>query len=177
MNPKPEQIEIKDIALSLSRICRFTGHCHEFYSVAEHSVRVSRLCSTLLTERGSTVEEVRVQALWGLLHDASEAYVADLSRPVKHAPGMAGYRALEKLVQRVVCRRFGLHQDEPAVVKEADTILLTTEARDLMSPLHPDWEHKPPKYKILEETIVPVDWRTARDMFMKRFNELMAEPP
>src|SRR5271165_7548492 len=70
LDPRPEEINIIDIAHALSNLCRFTGHVRTFYSVAEHSVRVSQHCDPK-------------DALWGLLHDASEAYLADMSRPMK----------------------------------------------------------------------------------------------
>lgn len=119
--------------------------------------------------------------LWGLLHDAAEAYLGDLPRPIKHMPELQSvlqpYRDAEKRVQNAICERFGLPLAEPPIVKEADTLLLTTEARDLMAPLHPDWTHKPENgYPIGPEEIFPVGWRAARHMFMKRFNDLMAEP-
>ena len=74
--PNPDDIRIEDIAHALSNQCRFAGHAREFYSVAEHSVHVSQLC---LPEH----------ALWGLLHDASEAYLVDLPRPLKLLPEFA----------------------------------------------------------------------------------------
>ena len=75
LDPRPEEIRIEDIAHALSHQCRFAGHCREFYSVAEHSVRVSR-------------ELPQEFMLWGLLHDASEAYLVDLPRPIKRWSAM-----------------------------------------------------------------------------------------
>jgi len=72
LNPSPDEIAIEDIAHALSHACRFAGHVPSYYSVAQHSVLVSEL----LDER---------TALWGLLHDASEAYLHDLTRPLKRA--------------------------------------------------------------------------------------------
>src|ERR1051326_3663293 len=94
-DPRPDEIFIQDIAHSLSNMCRFAGHVKEFYSVAEHSVRVSLACHP-------------DDALWGLLHDASEAYVVDMPRPIKRAPFMHGYRLLEAKVSLAVCERFEL---------------------------------------------------------------------
>src|SRR5579885_2784587 len=70
LDPRPEEILIEDIAHALSMLCRFTGHVKRFYSVAQHCVYVSHRCDPK-------------DALWGLLHDAAEAYLNDISRPVK----------------------------------------------------------------------------------------------
>ncbi len=72
LNPRPEEIDIEDVAHALSHACRFAGHVPAFYSVAQHSILVSELLDART-------------ALWGLLHDASEAYLHDLTRPLKRA--------------------------------------------------------------------------------------------
>lgn len=131
LRPTPESVHIEDIAHALSNLCRYTGHCSRFYSVGEHSVRVSRRVLEL-------TGDARL-SLWGLLHDASEAYICDIARPVKHQPELAPYREAEARLQAVIIARFGLPAEEPAVVKQADLELLSTEATHLMQPLHPDW--------------------------------------
>ena len=102
LDPNPEKILIADIAHALAHQCRFGGHASKFYSVAEHSVHVSQLC---LPE----------DALWGLLHDASEAYLVDLPRPLKLLPEFAPYREAERRLQRAVALRFGLPPDQPEI--------------------------------------------------------------
>ena len=156
LDPRANEVCIEDIAHALSLQCRFAGHCKTFYSVAEHCIRVSRIC-------------YGDDSLWGLLHDASEAYLVDIPRPVKHSPEMRHYRVFEKLVQTVICRRFGLPLQEPASVKAADRIILHTEARDLMSPLHPDWLDRG---LALPETITPMSPSEARHIFLARFYSL-----
>lgn len=132
LDPRPEDINLLDIAHALSMQCRFTGHLRRFYSVAEHCCRVSVMVKRL----GGTTEE----ALWGLLHDASEAYLVDVARPVKHTPLMQGYRDAEAGVTKAICQRFGLPPEEPSAVKTADKVMLAIEARDLLGPLRPGWE-------------------------------------
>lgn len=131
LDPDPSSIDIKDIAHALSMLCRYVGHVSRFYSVAEHSVRISRK----LEERGYSVNVIR----WGLMHDASEAYLGDVSRPVKHQIALAGYRDAESNLQEMIAKRFGISREEPFVVRNIDTEILGTEAHYLKSPVHPDW--------------------------------------
>lgn len=160
MDPRPEEVCIEDIAHALSLQCRFAGHCREFYSVAEHSVRVARV----LRDRGHSP----VVQLMGLLHDASEAYLVDVPRPLK--PYLKGYRPAEDAVMAAICERFGLRGlDDWPFIKEADNILLATEARDLMGPPPAPWAEMPPP---LWETIVPESPGTAKMIFLTYFKDL-----
>ena len=129
LDPRPEEINIRDIAHALSNQCRFAGHCRQFYSVAEHSVRVARELPAHLQ-------------LWGLLHDASEAYLVDLPRPLKRFGEMGRlYMLHEEVLMRCVIERFGLSPEWiPAEVKRMDTRLLMTEKRDLMEAQPKPWE-------------------------------------
>jgi hypothetical protein len=120
MDPEPDDVDIEDIAHSLSNQCRFSGHTYHFYSVAEHCVRMSEVVPY-------------EDAMWALLHDASEAYLVDLPRPIKHATGFEGYRDAEMAVMLAVLLRFNLPLEEPASVHDADLRLLETERRDLMT--------------------------------------------
>jgi hypothetical protein len=103
----------------LAHQCRVGGHASKFYSVAEHSVHVSKLCPA-------------EDALWGLLHDASEAYLVNLPRPLKLLPEFAAYREAERRLQLAVAVRFGLPPDQPASVTEADDTMLWIEAHSLL---------------------------------------------
>lgn len=160
--PSLGSIWIEDIAHALSNQCRFSGHCREFYSVAEHSVRVS----LLLKEWG---EDEDVQ-MWGLLHDASEAYLVDLPTPLKASEFGSEYRRSEERLMAVICERFGLAPPQPRVVHTADSVLLRTEARDLMP-------NKPEHWKTLDvaplaERISPWTPRHAEAAFLNRFHDL-----
>lgn len=126
LDPLAGEVDINVIAHALGNLCRFGGHCRPFYSVAQHSVLVS-------------LHSGPEDALWGLLHDASEAYLIDLPRPIKIDPAMEPYRRAEAAVQLAVCEKFGLDITMPASVKAADGLLLATEVRDLMAPVHPEW--------------------------------------
>lgn len=128
LSPRTCEINIADIAHSLSMQCRYNGHCKRFYSVAEHSVLIARW---LLRSCSPQI------ALWGLLHDASEAYLADVPRPLK--PHLAGYKTMEVRVMMVVCDAYGLPYDMPFSVHEADTRIIADELVN-MKPM--DWHKK-----------------------------------
>lgn len=145
-NPTAKQVDIRDIAHSLSLLCRFNGHCKRFYSVAEHSMNVADLLPNELK-------------LWGLLHDAHEAYIGDVSRPLKKlmwfglekAPGefrkFDSFEGLDQHVFAPIAERYGLETPMPAAVKHADDIMLATEARGLLAGFDgkvvPGWDALP----------------------------------
>lgn len=156
LEPRPADVDVVDVAHSLALQCRFNGHCRPFYSVAEHSVRVSRVLEGPLR-------------LWGLLHDAAEAYISDLPRPLKAtAPG---FRAAEDRLLEVIVTRFGLEWPMPAAVADADDVLLATEMRDLMAPAPVAW---PLRAEPLPDPIIPVGHVEAERLFLARFAELTA---
>lgn len=166
--PRPEDIRIHDIAHHLSNCCRFTGAVRTFYSVAQHSVLISDLlrgCPEFTSAAGA----IRA-GLYGLLHDAAEAYLVDLPRPIKRSPDLQAYRTAEASLQRAIYTRFGLDPGaEPALVKLFDRRLLRTEQRDLMPPptLDEDRTDVPP----FDEITVADPWSPARarDEFLDRF--------
>lgn len=116
LDPRPEELCIYDIARSLSLQCRFAGHLSEFYSVAQHSIYVSQVCSPQ-------------NRMWGLLHDASEAYCQDLIRPVK--AHLDSYKAIEERIQRCIAERFNLCWPMPDEIKAVDNIVLWAELTQL----------------------------------------------
>jgi 5'-deoxynucleotidase YfbR-like HD superfamily hydrolase len=165
LEPKPEQIDVLEIALVLSRIPRFLGHthaCFPAYSVAQHSVLVSRLCPNF--------------PLAGLLHDVHETYVGDITTPVKrsmHRSGRASLRTITEAIDMCISEVFKvpisqLWSDE---VKRADLVALATEARDLMAAPPEPWGclHG---IEPAAEAITPVEAREAERMFLARFIEL-----
>ncbi|WP_347929470.1 phosphohydrolase [Pseudomonas helvetica] len=124
-DPCPDLIDPRDIAHSLAHLCRFNGHTREFYSVAQHSCIVADLVP----------DEHKLAAL---LHDATEAYVGDMVRPIKES--MPAFQAVESWVWESICDRFLLDLDLPASVCNADLIALATERRDLMPTDSAIWE-------------------------------------
>jgi hypothetical protein len=150
--PKPEQIDINDIAYALAMKCRFNGQCKKFYSVAEHSVRVSCLLPNEL-------------ALAGLLHDANEAYLPDIPRPVKEL--IPDYKRVENLMEEAINKKYGVltTEEDKRIIKRADNVMLATEARDLMGDTT-DWglTEIPLKRPIKPWTIDEARW-----MFLEGF--------
>jgi hypothetical protein len=124
LDPRAEDVELEDIIHSLAQQVRYAGHCPGPYTIAQHSVLVSRRAEAL-TIPGDDRAEV---ALWGLLHDASGAYVVDVPRPLKQF--LPSYREIEDGVMRAICARFELPGVTPPEVKRADRELLATEARE-----------------------------------------------
>lgn len=117
MDPSPDDVDGLDIAHALSLLCRYNGHVQRFYSVAEHCVLMSEAVSA-------------EHALWALLHDATEAYVGDMVRPLKRS--MPDYVRAEDRVMRAIAERFGIADSMPADVKAADNRILLTERAALM---------------------------------------------
>ncbi len=120
MDPRPDEIHIEDIAHSLSLQCRYAGHCERFLSVAEHSTLMAR---HLAAKHAPEV------AMWALLHDASEAYLVDVPRPVK--PYLTGYKDAEARIMDAVAVRFGLPKQIPVEVKDADDRIIADELVNL----------------------------------------------
>ncbi|HYG76508.1 MAG TPA: phosphohydrolase [Planctomycetota bacterium] len=139
LDPKPEDVCIEDIAHALALKCRFGSHSREFYSVAQHSVYVAQIVPSHLQMRA-------------LLHDAAEAYLPDVGRPIKGRLSavlfyggdfnVVNFKNLESRVLFAIAGALGVCGpfDFPEI-KYADDVLLATEARDLMAeppvPWHP----------------------------------------
>lgn len=190
LDPKPEDIDIQDVAHALSRVARFTGHTSgpRGYSVAQHSVLVA-LVAMLDAPPAAAVLAARL----GLLHDASEAYLADVARPLKHHPSMAPYRAAEARLESVILARFGLPARTghavPAgpgcfkcaaweAVRAADGVMLATEAQALMAPLAPgEWDGLPAVHQGALGLVDPWEADEARDTFLGFWAELESGHP
>lgn len=161
LEPEKYAYDIEEIAHSLSQLCRYTGHCKTFYSVAEHCVLVSQLVP-------------RPFALAGLLHDASEAFVGDVSSPLKKL--LKDYKPIEHRIQDAISSHFGcdLFHEE---VKKADATAYWLERASIAKPpegaedklwLQEFKTKKGPKPIGLSSI-------TARREFLERFYEIVNE--
>lgn len=156
LDPRADEVFIEDIAHALSLACRFGGHCERFYSVAEHSYLASYIVPP-------------EDALVALLHDASEAYVVDIPRPLK--PYLAGYKDIETRVWLAIAERFGVSPDMPASVKIADNAMLLAEAEQIMKPHPAPWSVPGEAANVAIYGMRPAE---AEHKFLARFAELTA---
>lgn len=118
LDPHLDEIDILDIAHALANNCRWGGHCAFFYSIAQHCCLVHDLLPHGLK-------------LAGLLHDASEAYILDMPRPIKYQ--MPQYREIEENLMNKIGERFNIFPEGFAAIKGADDIALYLEKRSLFN--------------------------------------------
>lgn len=158
--PVVDDIDIRDIAHALSLLCRFGGHAKCAYSVAQHSYLASKIVPP-------------ADALWALLHDASEAYMVDVPTPLKRLNAMSGYRALEAQMQWTIHQAFGLRGDPPESVKAADEALVLAEAAVLLvNGAGRDFDEIRARVAPADVRIIPVVAEQAERVFLRRFAEL-----
>lgn len=155
-NPKPKNIDIEDIAHALSNICRFNGHTDKFYSVAQHSV----FCAFLASDKNK---------LRALLHDASEAYICDIPRPLKHHPSMKPYLEVEANLQTKIYTRFGITGPEPEEIHAIDNAVLNLEIQNLG---FIGFDYKT-DFKIPELNFTANKPDIAKNDFLSMFNQLV----
>lgn len=155
-DPRVGDFDILDIAHGLSNVCRFSGQCNQFYSVAEHAYWVSLECDP-------------ADALEGLLHDTTEAYLSDLVTAVKKL--VPEYKVLEKNMEEVVAKQFGLWYPWPVSVQKADLTVLMAEARDNLERPPRAWAIDVPP---MEQKIACWTPAEAKGHFLSRYEELRA---
>ncbi len=123
LDPRSSDFDIDDIAHGLAHVCRYAGQCTDFYSVAEHSLLVSDTC--------------REDPYAALMHDAAEALIGDVTRPLKQL--LPDYKRLEREVEAAVFERFGVAIRTPNAVKAADLRVLAAEQAQIMPKGTADW--------------------------------------
>lgn len=153
VDPLPAQVRITDIAHALACSPRFTGHTFEPYSVAQHSVLVAR----------ELPPELQLQ---GLMHDAAEAYLTDVARPIK--AHLSNYKIIEAKLLRCIGGKYGINALDvmPPEVLFVDNLMLSTERQLLPPPPFP-WCDLP---EPLDMKIECWDWKFARRAFIEMFD-------
>ena len=116
-DPDPRTIVMEDIAHSLSNQCRFGGHLPRFYSVAQHCINCVQ----------HVPDELRLQVL---LHDASEAYLMDIPKPIKE--GLPEYKRIENQLMIVIANKFGFEYPMSDKVKSVDKVICEVEWNEIM---------------------------------------------
>lgn len=161
LEPSKDDIKIEDIAHSLSLMTRANGHCDHFYSVAQHSIS----CYQEAKCRGYSA---RVQ-LGCLLHDASESYISDLTRPVKR--NLPQYFSIEEKLQKTIYEKFGLEDltvEELKQIEDVDDTLLHYEFEEMMD--YQIFETAPQKW--MEHDFAQRNFGSVEQEFITFFNEL-----
>jgi uncharacterized protein len=177
---EPFEVSLTDVAHALSRICRFGGHTPRHYSVAQHAVVVSEVAEFL----GGTLMEQ-----WhGLHHDDAEYVTGDMIWPLKHSPGMEGFKLIERGAEEAIARRFGMDLHMPGLVKHADLVALAMEKRDVMKYTGDgvDIEREEASADLgawhcdavvpHSTRILPVEAFDAKVMYLKRHQHLCSQP-
>lgn len=168
------EIKILDIANALSHQCRFAGHLLPqipHYSVAEHSI----LVAMILKDMGANTS---IQ-FYGLMHDASEAYLVDMAGPWK--PLLTNYHDLEKTIQDRIAKKFCIPKELPKIVKQADWIALFIEAKQIVEPSESklaQWQQYDQWKELVQSHYMEVQcWQagTACSVFLARFADLYTD--
>lgn len=160
-DPDPKAITIADVAHQLANTNRWSGCTRVPFSVAQHSCIVAEMVE------GTTLKRL------ALMHDATEAYVVDMPRPLKNL--IPEYREFEAIAWDAICKRFHLPEGPlPKEIKEADSLLLAWEAETLMPPIcHQELFIQFPSYPDkIGKLLVPWHWKTARSTFVAYYNRL-----
>ncbi len=164
LNPDEKDIRIEDIAHALSYICRGNGQVSHFYSVGQHCINAAK--EAIAREESSRV------ILAALLHDASEAYMSDVIRPIKQF--LPKYKEIENNFLEKVYNRFGLGQlspDEELMVKSIDDDLLDYDMAMLLKEDEPKGGFRLKRIPDIEYRVFEEVEKEYLDIFYRYFKE------
>ena len=158
-------VDIQDIAHSLSQTCRYNGQCDNFYSTAEHSILISEWLWNETKDKNLS--------LAGLLHDAAEAYMGDIVRPMKYM--FPQFKELEKRIDKVIFEQYNLEFPMDPRIKEADNRILNDERKFLFSRSKETWTTSDRIKGALNVEIECLRPLQAKSRFLHRFLNLYNE--
>ena len=160
LNPRPEDINPWDIATALSHLCRYNGQVKKFYSVAQHTLLVWSITDPQYHR-------------WSLLHDAAEAYLGDMVKPLKETAVGVPFKAVEHVIMSAIRARFNLPEIEPPEVKRADLIALATEREHVIGDTRP-WPQLPPDVRPVSATMLRAWWPKGPEVVRERLLRVFA---
>lgn len=166
LNPNPGAICISDISNALSKICRFGGHINRFYSVAEHLVNCYKAGITLFNYPAPVLLAL-------LMHDATEAYIGDMVKPLKEQ--VEAYKEIERNIELAIGQKFCIDFDKyKKEIKQIDFAILIAEKNVLFkNPLV--WTNEENALFIPNLYICGFDPMTANEMFMRTFSKAIID--
>lgn len=167
LGPNPDDILIEDIAHALANLCRYNGHTSEFWSVAAHSIEVC--------DRLAYAGHEDAVCFAGLMHDASEAFLQDVPRPMKSL--FVGYRQWEENLEFAIAKKFGVPFPYPPVVDVVDKDMVFDELYHFFPIQSAAWQRCDLATRILHQAqhgklpgpLFPLGPKAGKDKFLARF--------
>jgi uncharacterized protein len=172
-NLESNTYSIEEIASALSKTCRFGGHCKSFYSVAQHSTLCVDMIIEAVAHLGGEPDGFDYLETYKtvLLHDATEAYIGDMVRPLKHLPRMSAFSEIEDIIHMCLRSSFGLPKVAPSYQQEithlVDNMALKLERKLLLPEHHESWGLE--KYPDTHRTFFPLNPSEAEELFLSRW--------
>ena len=174
LSPRFEDIYVEDLAHHLAHVCRYNGACGQHYSVAQHSVHVAEWLQLDggMHQLAQLCDDPEDTVRWGLMHDASEAYIADICAPIK--PFIQGYKLYEEQLLIAIAQRFGLPWPMPGIVHYADKGVFKSEL-DSGVMRQVGWWKIHPEHPDAGMKITPWSALEAKHRFLDKFKELFGD--
>jgi len=170
-SPKSEDVSIVDMARALSNLCRFNGHVKHFYSVAQHCI----VGADWIFDQTKSHK----LAMAFLLHDAAEAYVGDMIRPIKHSGHFDYFKNIENEIMRAIHDYANLEvttHEEDATIKHFDNLMLFEEAFNLMASKTSTWgtqyKHEQPEGHVEARSLAETNREVMAAMYVDDFYSL-----
>jgi len=161
LDPRPEDIDPRDIFHALAQVNRFGGHADDPVSVAQHSVQ----CAAMASEDGASLGAVYAI----LMHDAAEAYIGDMQRPLKSV--LPEFKKIEAKISAVIKVALQIPHVDEGLIKYYDNKAWMWEKRDLFTTAEETWPHTP-DITLPDEVMQAWDWKTSRGVMRECYDQL-----